>query len=462
MKIAFCASEVVPFSKTGGLADVCGSLPLALEKLGQEVVVVIPLYKAAREQKAAVLKRFKDDIWTAVIGRNTRVYFVENDAYFHRDGIYGDKAGDYPDNLERFAFFNKRCLRLFRETGFRPDILHCHDWQTSLLPAYLKAMPAGDDFFRDTRTLLTIHNIGYQGIFPKAEYPLTGLDAKYFNPGQLEYYDKINLLKGGIVFSDAINTVSRTYAREIQTKEFGFGLEGVLKERGADVFGIINGVDYDIWDPETDAHLAKRFSAEKFKDKAKNKADLQNACSLPVKDLPVIGIVSRLAQQKGFDIICQSVDEICRLGVQLVILGSGDRKYHHLLAEVARKHPESVSLNSGFNDELAHKIYGGADAFLMPSSYEPCGLGQLIAFRYGTVPIVFKTGGLVDTVSAKTGFMFDHYSGPELVKTVARAVARYTGHRAEWNEMAVHGMKLNFSWDESAVQYVCLYEKIRS
>ena len=462
MKIAFCASEVVPFSKTGGLADVSGSLPLALEKLGQETVVVMPLYQAARAQKAVALKKFKDDVWSAVIGRATRVFFIENDPYFNREGIYGDKAGDYPDNLERFTFFNQRCLQLFREIGFRPDIIHCHDWQTCLIPAYLKCLPAKDDFYAKTKTLLTIHNIGYQGVFPREQFPETGLDWKYFNPGQLEYYDKLNLLKGGIIFADAINTVSRTYAREIQTKEFGFGLEGVLKARGAEVFGITNGVDYGIWNPATDPYLAKKFSADKFKDKAKNKKDLQEACSLPVKNLPVVGIVSRLAQQKGFDIIASSIDELCRLGLQLVILGSGDKKYHHLLQEAARGHPESVSFNTGFNDALAHKIYGGADAFLMPSHYEPCGLGQLISFRYGTVPIVYKTGGLADTVSSKTGFLFDLYSGPELVKTVWKAVLKYTGHRGEWDEMAVHGMKLNFSWDESATQYVCLYEKICS
>jgi starch synthase len=399
MKIALIASEVVPFAKTGGLADVCGALPPALEKLGQDVVVVMPLYKAVRLQKAAQVKKISDDVSVSFLGKNVKVYFVANDAYFDRDGLYGDKSGDYPDNLERFSFFCKRSLQLLKETGFRPDIVHCHDWQSSLVPAYLKTVRAGDDFFTKTRSLLTIHNIGYQGLFPKEEYPKTGMDEKYFNPGQVEFYGKVNLLKAGIVFSDVINTVSRTYAKEIQTKEFGFGLEGVLRERSGSLFGIVNGIDYAIWNPATDPFIARKFSAEKFKDKAKDKQDLQKACCLPVKkDVPVFGIVSRLAQQKGFDIIAEGIDEICRLGLQLVILGTGDLKYHQLLGEMARKYPEVISLNLAFDDPLAHKIYAGSDAFLMPSRYEPCGLGQLISFAYGTVPVVFKTGGLADTV----------------------------------------------------------------
>lgn len=458
MKIAICASEVVPFAKTGGLADVCGALPAALEKLGQELVVIMPLYKAVRNQKGIALKSLKDGVAVSSLGKNVKVYFIENDPYFNRDALYGDKSGDYPDNLDRFSFFSRRCLQLLKELDFKPDILHCHDWQTSLIPVYLKTLYAADGFYAKTRSLLTIHNIGYQGLFPKEQYAKLGLDSRYFNPEQLEFYDKLNVLKGGIVFADVINTVSRTYAKEIQTKEFGFGLEGVLKQRSADLFGIVNGLDYSIWDPETDPFIVKHFSAGKFKDKAKNKQELQKACCLPVKDVPVFGIVSRLAEQKGFDILAEGIDEICRMGLQLVILGTGDRKYHEILEEMVRTYPGVVSLNMKFDDPLAHKIYAGSDAFLMPSKYEPCGLGQLISFRYGTVPLVFKTGGLADTVSDQTGFVFDTYSGPELVKTVKKAVARFKAQKS-WETMAVRGMKLDFSWTESAKQYVCLYEK---
>jgi starch synthase len=449
MKIAIVASEVVPFAKTGGLADVCGALPPALEKLGQEVIVIMPGYKAVRGHTSARL------------GKAVKVYFVENDEYFNRDGLYGDKNGDYPDNLERFAFFNKRALQLLKEIKFKPDIIHCHDWQTCPIPAYLKTAAVSDPFFGATKSLLTIHNIGYQGIFPKEQFPGLGIDWKYFNLEQLEFFGKLNLLKGGIVFSDRINTVSRTYAKEIQTKAFGFGLEGVLQARSSRLYGIVNGIDYSVWNPATDPHIAKKFSVEKFKDKAKNKQDLQKACCLPVKDVPLFGIVSRLAEQKGFDIIAQAIDEICRLGLQLVVLGTGDMKYHLLLEEMIRKYPGVISLNMKFDDPLAHKIYAGSDAFLMPSKYEPCGLGQLISFGYGTVPLVFKTGGLADTVTAQTGFIFDVYSGAELVKTVKKAVAKFR-NRASWDEMAVRGMKLNFSWDESAKQYVGLYEKALS
>lgn len=461
MKIAIVASEVVPFAKTGGLADVCGALPAALEGLGQEVVVVMPLYKAVRERKGLRLKKYSDDVFTATLGKKVKVYFIANDGYFNRDGLYGDKNGDYADNLDRFMFFSNRALQLLKEIPFKPAIIHCHDWQTSLVPVYLKTVLAQDPFYAGTKTVLTIHNIGYQGVFSKEQYPKLGLDWKYFNFEQIEFYDQVNLLKGGVVFADVVNTVSRTYAREIQTKEFGFGLEGVLQKRANRLFGIVNGIDYSIWNAATDPFIAKKFSPEKFKDKAKNKQDLQKACGLPVKDVPVFGIVSRLAEQKGFDIIAQGIDQICRLGLQVVILGTGDMKYHLLLGEMVRKYPDVVSLNLAFNDPLAHKIYAGADAFLMPSKYEPCGLGQLISFAYGTVPVVFKTGGLADTVTAKTGFVFDIYSGEELVKTVKKAVAKFRSRKV-WNEMALRGMKLDFSWDESAKQYVGLYENALS
>ena len=462
MKIAICASEVVPFAKTGGLADACGALPVALERLGHEVIVVMPGYKAVLGMKQPQVKKLGDGLSGSVIGKNAQVYFIENDAYFNRDNLYGDKAGDYPDNLDRFSYFSRRALSLLKEQGFRPDIIHCHDWQASLVPVYKETLFAMDDFYRDTATVLTIHPIGSQGVFPKEQFPKLGLDWGVFTVDGLEYYDKVNVLKGGIVFSDAVNTVSATYAREIQTREFGFGLEGVLEKRKDSLSGIINGLDYSIWDPQTDPFIAKNYSENTFKAKARNKQELQKACRLPVTaDVPLFGMVSRLAQQKGFDILGEAIDEICRLGLQLVILGTGDGKYQEILRAAQMKYPKVISLNVSFDDPLAHTIYAGADAFLMPSKYEPCGLGQMIALKYGTVPLVFKTGGLADTVTPRTGFLFKDYSARELVKTIKKAAGCFENEKI-WSDIARRGMKCDFSWQESAKKYVTLYEKARA
>ncbi|HPL82750.1 MAG TPA: glycogen/starch synthase, partial [Candidatus Omnitrophota bacterium] len=337
MKIAICASEVVPFAKTGGLADVAGALPLALEKEGQEVIIVLPRYKAVAGAKFG-LKRLNSRVSYCVIGKNIKVYFIENDKYFKREGLYGDKHGDHKDNLERFAYYCRATLNLFKEIKFRPDIIHCHDWQASLIPIYLKTAYANDEFYAKARSLLTVHNIGYQGIFPKEEFPKLELDWSLFDVNGLEYYGRINILKGGLIFADLINTVSPTYAKEIETEEFGFGLEGVLKERKSSVFGILNGLDYDIWNPQSDKFIAYNFSVSENSGKGKNKATLQAACNLPqVKDVPLFGIVSRLAEQKGFDILAEGIDEICKLSIQLVILGTGEIRYHKILEKIAKK-----------------------------------------------------------------------------------------------------------------------------
>ncbi|MFA5063394.1 MAG: glycogen synthase GlgA [Candidatus Omnitrophota bacterium] len=461
MKIVMCASEVVPFAKTGGLADVAGALPLALEKEGQEVIIIMPRYKEIDAAKFN-LKPAKPGILSGTTGKKIKVYFIENEGYFNRNGLYGDKNGDHPDNLERFSFYCRKALDLLKDIDFKPDIIHCHDWQSSLIPVFLKTIYAKDAFYRKIHTVLTIHNIGYQGLFPKDEFPKLGLDWNLFNMEGLEFYGKVNILKGGMVFADAINTVSPTYAKEIQTKEFGFGLEGVLNKRKDSVFGILNGLDYDIWNPEADKFIAKNFSSSDSCGKGKDKEDLEALCKLPLKkDVPLFGIVSRLAEQKGFDILAEGIDDICKMGIQMVILGTGDQKYHDVMQGMVAKYPKVISLNLKFDDVLAHKIYAGSDIFLMPSRYEPCGLGQLISLRYGTIPLVFKTGGLADTVNSANGFIFDSYSKADLAKTIKKSIAAFK-KKTSWSKLMYKAMKCNFSWEASAKKYLDLYAKAKA
>lgn len=445
MKIAICASEVVPFAKTGGLADVAGALPLALEGMGEDVIVTLPKYKGIKGS-------------SSVIGKNIKVHFIANDLYYNRDNLYGDKTGDYPDNLERFSYYVKKTLELLKDIKFKPDIIHAHDWQAALIPVYLKNTYADKGFYKNTKTLLTIHNIGYQGLFAREEFPKLGLDWGLFNPEMLEFYGRINLLKAGIAFSDLINTVSHTYSQEIQTKEFGFGLEGMLTKRRDSLFGILNGLDYSIWNPATDKIIAENFSAKNIAGKSEDKADLQRFCKLPVKkDKPLIGIVSRLAEQKGFDILSEAFDTICKMDLQMVILGTGDLKYHTLLEAAVKKYPKKISLYLKFDDTLAHKIYAGSDIFLMPSKYEPCGLGQMISLSYATLPLVFKTGGLADTVTKDNGFVFDRYTQEDLISILKEAL-RIFKDNAKWSVLMQRAMKCNFSWKESAKQYIKLYK----
>ena len=471
-----CASEVVPFAKTGGLADVAGALPLALGELNQEVIVALPLYKSILPLQQIKLqggipqpnlnnyggKKLKEGISYSVIGKNIKVYFIENESYFNRDALYGNKTGDYKDNLDRFSFYSKRTLELLKEINFKPDIIHVHDWQASLIPVYLRTIYANDGFYKDTKTVLTIHNIGYQGIFAREEFPKLGLDWSLFNMQCLEFYGKVNILKGGMVFSDIINTVSPTYSKEIQSKEFGFGLEGVLNIRRDSVFGILNGLDYSIWNPETDNFIAKNYSLKSLEDKQKNKEDLQKFCKLPPKkDMPLFGIVSRLAEQKGFDILAEAIDEICKMKLQLIILGTGDLKYHLILEKMVKKYPKVISLHLRFDNPLAHKIYAGSDIFLMPSKYEPCGLGQMISLRYGTIPLVFKTGGLADTVNEENGFVFGRYNKEDLIKTIKESVIVFK-NRKKWFQLLNKAMRSDFSWKESAKKYLELYARAKA
>ncbi len=461
MKILFVSSEVTPFAKTGGLADVAGSLPLALEKLGIEVKVVLPKYRII---KAAGAK--------TTIGSGIEVFFIENQKYFDRDQLYGDKFGDYPDNLERFAYFSKACLELAKKiyaSGGKPDVIHCNDWQSSLIPVYLKTLYKDDPFFQNIKTVLTIHNLSYQGLFDKSQFPKSGLGQELFGIDGLEFYGKVNVLKGGILFSDLITTVSPTYSKEIQTQEFGCGLEGVLMRRSNDLYGIINGIDYDIWNPRTDKYIAKNYTADSVEDKYINKEDLQKTGKLKVdKRIPLIGIISRLADQKGLDLISAIIGDLLKSNIQFVLLGAGDNKYHVLFEKIAKLYPRKASINLKFDAVLAQKIYSGCDMFLMPSRFEPCGLGQMICLRYGTIPIVRSTGGLKDTIQdfnekamSGNGFAFSEYSSSELLKTVKRALSAYKD-KGLWQKLVKKAMGYDFSWESSAKEYLDLYDKALS
>jgi starch synthase len=476
MKILFVASEVAPFAKTGGLADVAGSLPKELKRLGHDVRIILPFYKTVREGGAAITGEAvpvsvpvgaateQGTIRQTLLG-DIPVYLLEHEKFFGREYLYGTPSGDYHDNPHRFAFFCRGVLEFLRGSDFMPDILHCHDWQTALIPIILKHEPDFTAMFSRSAVVFTIHNLAYQGLFPQTSLHEMGLDASYFTIDRLEYYGRINLMKGAILSADLINTVSETYCREIQTPEYGCGLDGVLRVRRDDLSGIINGLDYTEWDPATDRDLFSGFSADTLEEKKTNKLGLQELLGLEQSlQTPLLGIVSRLSAQKGFDLVAKLLPRFVAGGVQLVILGSGEEKYVKLLKNDAGSREHSVSFNFEFDSALAHKIYAGADIFLMPSSYEPCGLGQLIALRYGTIPVVRKTGGLADTVSdpeqssEPTGFSFSTYSASALWLAVTRALETWRTP-ALWEGMVRRAMALDFSWHSSAVHYEELYRR---
>jgi len=448
MKVLFCSSEIVPFAKTGGLADVAGALPCALESQGCQVKVALPKYRCVKKAGNS-----------AKMGRDIEVYLIENDRYFDRPELYGEKSGDYPDNLERFSFFCRQILHLLKKNNFCPDIIHCNDWQTALVSVYLKTKFRDEPFFNRTKTIFTIHNLAYQGLFAKEQFSQTQLDQQFFNMHQLEYYGKLNLLKGGLVFSRFITTVSPTYAKEIQTLKFGCGLDGVLRERRNELFGIINGLDYQTWNPANDDKIFRRYTAENIKDKYANKEALQRELGLPCeKEVALVGIVSRLAEQKGIDLITSALDKIAGLKLQFVLLGTGDEKYHLLLEKIREKKYKNISINLRFDAVLAHKIYAGCDMFLVPSYYEPCGLGQLISLKYGTIPIVRKTGGLADTVGPDNGFVFEKYTSGQMLQAINRAVKSYED-KEQWRKLTLRAMEYDFSWDASAKKYIELYNR---
>jgi starch synthase len=476
MNILFAASEAAPFAKTGGLADVLGSLPAALAELGHDVRVIIPRYRCVdlntfQLKQVATLQvplgawKERCDIYVSAITKNVTAYFVDKPIFFDRSELYGTAKADYPDNAERFFFFSRALLELCEAVDFRPDILHCNDWQTGLVPILLKTFYANTPHLGATRTIFTVHNLGYQGLFPADELRLTNLGWNVFTPNGIEFWGKINCLKAGLVYADSITTVSKTYSREIQTPEHGHGLNGVLKKRTKDLTGIVNGIDFLTYDPMRDQALPKPFSATKPEGRSASKAGLRKTVGLPASRAPIVGMVTRLADQKGLDILCEALPEIMELGADLIILGTGDQKYHTLLADAALRYPDRMRVLLQYNDALARNIYAGCDMLLMPSLYEPCGLSQMIAFRYGAVPVVRKTGGLKDTVTdyqpktgLGTGFLFTEYSAEALVVALRRALEAYAA-KTKWKRLMQRGMKQDFSWEHSAREYVKLYRK---
>ena len=474
-KILFVASEAVPFIKTGGLADVVGSLPKCFDKKYFDVRVMIPKYLCI---KGSFLEgmQYVNHFYMDYLGQSRYVgileyvyegitfYFIDNEGYFSGPKPYGDWYFD----LEKFSFFSRAALSALPVIGFQPDIIHCHDWQTGLIPVHLKDKFHEGDFFRNIKSVMTIHNLKFQGVWDvKTIKRFSGLPDYYFTPDKLEAYKDGNLLKGGLVYADAITTVSATYAEEIKTPFFGEGLDGLMRARAGNLRGIVNGIDYDEFNPETDKSIVQNYNEKTFrKEKIKNKRALQEQLGLIQDEKKfLIGIVSRLTDQKGFDLIECVMDELCSEDVQVVVLGTGDAKYENMFRYYDWKYNDRVSANIYYSEEMSHRIYAACDAFLMPSLFEPCGLSQLMALRYGTLPIVRETGGLKDTVwsynefeGSGTGFSFANYNAHEMLDSVRYAKYVYYNKKREWNKIIDRAMAADFSWNTSALKYQELYD----
>lgn len=485
MQIILASSEVVPFAKTGGLADVCGALPIQLEKLGHEVTVFLPAYVQTQNcgleitetdieleiPVGAKLPRGKL-LESRLPGSNVRVYLVHQPEYFGRAGIYGEGGEDYADNCARFVYFCRAILDTIRIKDLKPDLIHANDWQTGLLPAYLQTELKGVPGYEHIATVFTIHNLAYQGVFWHWDMLLTGLDWKHFNWREMEFYGRLNLLKSGIVFADMISTVSPTYSREIQGAEQGYGLESVLQHRADDLSGILNGIDDQVWNPSLDAHLPEQYDVDHWQTgKAVCKKHLQEQLGLIVSaETPVVGIVGRLASQKGWSLILPVMKNwLEHQDVQWVVLGTGDPSYHHVLEVLSRSFPDKLAVRLEFSNELAHQIEAGSDIFLMPSQYEPCGLNQMYSMAYGTVPVVRRTGGLADTIvdctsetlqaGTANGFSFDAFTADDLERGLSRAVGRYRDEPETWKQLVETGMRNDWSWKSSAQLYEQLYQR---
>lgn len=477
LDVLMVSSEVAPFAKTGGLADVAGALPKALAENEINVRIFMPLYKNIKEKfeltnKETISFHFggkKEEaaIWKGFLPRSdVPVFFLDKPSYYERSGLYQENGADYPDNAERFAFFSLAALEWCKHTNFFPQVIHCHDWQAALLPVYLKTCYGDNLSFKNTATVLTIHNIAYQGAFPKETLAKINLPDSLYSVNALEFWNQISYLKGGIVFADQINTVSPTYAKEISSsQEFGRGLEGVLEARSSDLSGIINGIDYDEWNPANDPFLTLKYNARSLKNKKEiKKALLEEAGLGETSIVPLVGLISRLDDQKGWDLVAKAIPELFKTGIKFIILGTGDPKYHEILNNIKKEFPFQVAAFLKFDNELAHKIYAGSDFFLMPSRYEPCGLGQLISLKYGTIPIVRETGGLADTIKDidtnenGNGFSFSDYSASALITTVKRGLEWYK-ESSKWKSFISRVMKENWSWDTSSKEYIRLYKQ---
>jgi starch synthase len=475
MRILMVTSEAVPFAKTGGLADVAGALPRALVRLGHEVDVVMPRYRGIttdgllRRLPVARGAEVTDTDFSGIVADGVRTIFVDHPAYFDRDYLYGIAERDYADNPERFAFLSEAALSWAASDAVPYDVIHAHDWQAGLVPVLQAERLRMGQAARRLPTVITIHNLAYQGVFDASWLPRLGLSWDLMRMDALEYWGRISFLKAGIVFSRLITTVSPTYAREIQTPASGFGFEGILRERAGDLVGILNGIDYDQWDPARDPNLPEPYSASALGGKQAAKRALHEALHLPTSEdviaKPTIGLVSRLVDQKGFDLLAALAEELPRLGATLTLLGTGERRYEDLWLGLAARYPDRIGVRIGFDERLAHLIEGGADLFLMPSRFEPCGLNQMYSLRYGTVPVVRATGGLADTVDnfdpstgAGTGFTFDEYSPQALLGTLRWALGVFPD-RGTWARIQIAGMERDYSWNASARRYVEVYER---
>ena len=469
------ASEAHPFAKTGGLAEVVAGLPAALTRLGHRVTLVLPRSPGV-DMDGWNVRPFHVQLGERGVGGQlldrtlpdgVHVVLVDVPELFDRPGLYGVDGHDYPDNALRYAVLSRAALEHARMAGERLSVIHAHDWHTGLVPVFQKMLFSGDPVLGGVPSVFTIHNLAFQGVFPSHVLPALGLGWNVFHPDALEYWGNISFLKGGVNFSERITTVSPTYAREIVTPELGFGFEGVLARRSADLVGILNGIDIERWNPEADEHLATRYSADRLEGKQAARRALLEHVGLPVADhmnRPVIGLISRLTDQKGFDLVGASAEELLGLDATWVLLGSGERHYEEMWRAIAGRHPDRVSTTIGFDERLAHLIEAGADMFLMPSRFEPCGLNQLYSLRYGTVPIVRATGGLEDTVidaqhPGGTGIKFQHYTRDGLVWAVRRALDLYKD-QVRWAELQRNGMRVDASWDVSAREYVKVYKEL--
>nr|MBO6294143.1 glycogen synthase GlgA [Schwartzia sp. (in: firmicutes)] len=479
MKVLYVASEAVPFIKTGGLADVAGSLPKALKKQGVDIRVVMPKYGKISHEYLDKMEHVYDGEFTMAwrtkfLGIDkleldgVTFYFIDNQEYFYREGFYG-----YGDDAERFSFFSRAVLEILPKDDFWPDVIHTNDWHTALVNLYLRLDHIGDARYEKIKTVFTIHNLKYQGVFPKdVMADALGLDWKYFTNGDLEYYDAVNFMKGAIIYADNVTTVSRTYAQEIQYEYFGEGLDGLLRSRAADLHGITNGLDTTIYNPEKDPYLTDPFTPydadTALETKTDNKVALQHILDLPLeRRTPLVAMVTRLVEAKGLDLVVRVLDELLEHeNMQFVLLGTGDRVYEDWFRELAWRHPTKVSTNIYFSDEMAQRIYASSSIFLMPSAYEPCGLGQLIAMRYGAIPIVRATGGLQDTVipynkatGEGNGFLFSDYNAHDMMYTIKKALTIYRDLGA-WKRLMENAMHADYSWARSSKEYKALYERL--
>jgi starch synthase len=475
LNILMATSEASPFAKTGGLADVLGSLPAALNKLGADVRVIMPKYgtipdilKDKIQHCCYIYVRLGwRNIYCGIEQANYNgitYYFIDNEFYFKREGFYG-----YSDDGERFAFFSRAVLEALPKISFLPDILHCHDWQTGMIPVLLEAQYRSIEDYRTIKTVFTIHNLKYQGIYGVAEFKdWFGLGEEYFTEDKLEFYGGVSFLKGGLVYAHLLTTVSPTYAEEIKCPYYGERMDGLLRAREKELHGIINGIDNTEFDPKQDSLIYQKYSASVLKDKGLNKIALQKELKLTVgEQIPMIGLISRLVDQKGLDLIACVLEDILREEVQLVILGTGDEKYERLFQEVSLRHPGKVSANIRFDNQLAHKIYAGSELFIMPSLFEPCGLGQIISLRYGTLPIVRETGGLKDTVIAYNeetgegnGFSFTNYNAHDMLHTIRRALG-FNKNKELFERLQKTAMACDYSWERSAAKYISLYRSLK-